>query len=400
MIHVGVDIGKSRHAAAAVNEAGACVMPPRFFTQDAGGFASLFGVLEELGGAAAVAVGMEATGHYWKVLRHALAERQYRVDVINPLITSREASADVRGRKSDKLDALAIANVMRRGGHNAAPAEAESTDALKALARHRRALVGRGSDAKRRLVCALDVAFPEAARTLGDLYGAASLDVVRAFPSARLACAADIRTLTSLFAKASGGQLGREAAEAYREAARHSLARTMQPEGEEFVIVQLVDEIRAAAAQIDEGERRILAEPQPPIAGLLGSIKGAGKIQPMAVAAELGDLSRFAGAAMAKKILAYAGCEPRVRESGKWIGRAKMSKRGSPALRHALYLMAGTIRLHTPCFNAIYKRQVAMGKHHNVALSHVVRKIVDVMCGMYKTNTLFAPPQAEPTPCQ
>lgn len=400
MIYVGVDIGKSRHAAAAVNEAGACVMPPRFVTQDAGGFASLFGALDELGGPGAVVVGMEATGHYWKVLRHSLAERDYRVDVINPLITSREASADVRGRKSDKLDALAIANVMRKGGYSPAPAELPATDALKALARHRRVQVAHRSDAKRRLIAALDVVFPEAAKTLGDLFGAASQAVIRAFPSARLASDANIRTLTSLFEKASGGRLGREAAEAYRVAARHSLSRTMRNAGEEFVIVQIVDEIRAASVQIGEVEQRILAEPRPVIASLLGSIKGAGKIQPMAVAAELGELSRFAGADMAKKVLAYAGCEPRVRESGKWKGRTKMSKRGSPSLRNALYLMAGTIRLHTSSFNAVYKRQIAMGKHHNVALSHVVRKIVEVMCGMYKSNSLFVPPQAEATPCQ
>jgi len=400
MTYVGVDIAKSKHAAAAVNEAGACVMKPRFFTQDAGGFASLFGALEEQGGAASVVVGMEATGHYWKVLRHALVARQYRVDVINPLITSREASADVRGRKNDKLDALAIANVMRKGGYSPAPAALAATDTLKALARHRKALVARSSDAKRRLISELDVAFPEAAKTLGDLFGAASLAVVRAFPSARLAAAADIRTLTSLFAKASGGQLGREAAEAYREAARHSLSLNMNTDGEEFVIAQIVDEIRAAAAQIADVERRILAEPQPKIASLLGSIKGAGKIQPMAVAAEIGDPSRFASADMAKKVLAYAGCDPRVRESGKWKGRTKMSKRGSPSLRHALYLMAGTIRLHTPAFNTVYKHQIAMGKHHNVALSHVVRKIVEVMCGMYKTNTRFMPPQTEAAPCQ
>jgi transposase len=399
MIHVGIDIGKNKHAAAAVDGAGVCVMPPRFLTQDAGGFASLFGALDGLGGAASAAVGMEATGHYWKVLRHALASRGYRVDVINPLITSREASADVRGRKSDKLDALAIANVMRKGGYSPAPAELPAADALKSLTRHRRAPVARCTDAKLRLTSALDVAFPEAAKTPGDLSGAASLAVVKAFPSARLAAAADIRRLTSLFAKASGGRLGREAAEAYREAARHSLSLTMRNEGEEFVIAQTVDEIRAAAARIDEAERRILAGPRPVIAGIPGSIKGAGKIQPAVVAAELGDLSRFAGAGMAKKVLAYAGSEPRVRESGKWKGRVKMSKRGSRALRNALYLMAGTVRLHSPCFNAVYKRQTAMGKHHNVALSHVVRKTVEVMCGMYKTNTLFVPPQAEPIPC-
>ena len=68
------------------------------------------------------------------------------------------------------------------------------------------------------------------------------------------------------------------------------------------------------------------------------------------LAAELGDPSRFAGADMAKKVLAYAGCDPRVRESGKWKGRAKMSKRGSPALRNALYLMAGVLLSGVPVY--------------------------------------------------
>lgn len=402
MNYVGVDVGKGRHAAAAVDGTGKSVMPPRFFTQDAGGFASLSGALAKLGGAAAVVVGMEATGHYWKALRHALVERGYRVDVINPLVTAREASSDVRGRKTDKLDALAIANVTRKGGYSPAPAEETGAEALKALARQRRHLVARRSAAKCRLTSALDVIFPEVAKRLGDLYTPSSLAVVGAFPSARLAADAHIRTLSTLFAKASRGQLGREAAEAFRAAARQSVSLTLRNEGEEFVAVQTVEEIRALDAQIDEVERRILAESPPPVARILASIKGAGKIQPMIAAAELGDLSRFTGARMAKmakKVLAYAGCEPRVRESGAWKGRARMSKRGSPSLRHALYLMAHTARLHTPWLNEIYKRHIAKGKHHSVALSHVVRKIVEVTCGMYKTNTLFIPPRAQATPC-
>lgn len=398
MIYVGVDIGKDRHAAAAVSEAGESAMPPFYFTQDAGGFAALFGALEKLGGPGAVVVGMEATGHYWKVLRHALARRGYRVDVINPLITSREASADVRGRKSDKLDALAIANVLRKGGYSPAPA-AGAADALKTLARYRRALVARRSDAKNRLAAALDVAFPEAAKTLGGLSGATATAVIRAFPSARLVAKADIRTLTSVFKKASGGQLGREDAEKFREAARHSLSLDMDTEGEEFVIPQTADEIRALDDQIDGVERRMQEEPRPEIAARLMSVKGAGKIQPLVIAAEIGDPARFAGADMAGKVLAYAGCDPRIRESGKWKGKTKMSKRGSPTLRNALYLMATTVRLHTPYFNEIYKKHAAKGKHHNVALSHVIRKIVDVMCGMHKTNTDFVSPKTEVKPC-
>ena len=399
MVYLGVDIGKCKHAAAAVGAAGEIVMPPRFVTQDAGGFASLSGALTALGGAAVVTVGMEATGHYWKALRHDLAAQGYRVDVINPLITSREASADVRGRKTDKLDAIAIANVVRRGGYSPAPAENAEVDALKALARQRRHLVGRRSDAKRRLAAALDVVFSEAAKAYGDLYGTSSQSVIAAYPSARLMADANIRRLTSLFTNNSGGKLGREAAEQIRSAARHSVSRTIVNEGEEFVVVQTVDEIRTWDAQIKAVEGRIAATEAPPAARILMSIKGAGTIQPRVVAAELGELTRFAGPDMSAKVLAFAGCEPRVRESGTWKGRSKMSKRGSATLRHALYLMACTVRLHSPSFKEIYQRHIAKGKHHNVAMSHVMRKIVEVMCGMYKNGTTFAAPNPEAKPC-
>ncbi len=102
---------------------------------------------------------------------------------------------------------------------------------------------------------------------------------------------------------------------------------------------------------------------------------------------------------MAARVLAYAGCEPRVRESGRWKGKTKMSKRGSGHLRHTLYLLAGTVRLFNPTFNAVYQRQIARGKHHSLALSHVVRKLVETLCGMYKSATLFVPPSTTASPC-
>ena len=48
MKYVGVDIGKFKHAASAIDGSGACVMKPRFFTQDTGGLASLCGSLGKL----------------------------------------------------------------------------------------------------------------------------------------------------------------------------------------------------------------------------------------------------------------------------------------------------------------------------------------------------------------
>jgi transposase len=53
--------------------------------------------------------------------------------------------------------------------------------------------------------------------------------------------------------------------------------------------------------------------------------------------AELGDVTRFE---RADQVVAYAGLDIAVRQSGKWRGEAKLSKRGSGRLRRILYMTA------------------------------------------------------------
>ena len=89
-------------------------------------------------------------------------------------------------------------------------------------------------------------------------------------------------------------------------------------------------------------------------------------------------------------MLAYAGADPRIRQSGQWKGQVKMSKRGSPTLRTALYQAAHNVRLHCPEFQKIYnKHKVEKHKHHGVAMSHVVRKLLQVIQAMAQTGLPF-----------
>jgi len=137
--------------------------------------------------------------------------------------------------------------------------------------------------------------------------------------------------------------------------------------------------------------------PAPKAAEFLASVKGLGALLPRVIAAEIGDMDRFRAPPsgkpprdMDKRILAFAGCEPRLRESGKWRGRTKISKRGSPSLRTALWQAASMCRLHTPLFTQVYARQIERGKPHSVALFYVVRKLIEILCGMHKTGKPFS----------
>ncbi len=76
--------------------------------------------------------------------------------------------------------------------------------------------------------------------------------------------------------------------------------------------------------------------------------------------AELGEVARFHGSA---QVVAYAGLDVTVRESGKWKGQRKLSKRGSGALRRCLFLAAlGSLRARTQsAFGAYYRAMEARG---------------------------------------
>ena len=90
--------------------------------------------------------------------------------------------------------------------------------------------------------------------------------------------------------------------------------------------------------------------------------------------AEIGDIRRFPSL---KKLVAYAGIDPTVYESGQFQARnTRMSKRGSPYLRHALWMAAGIARMHDPELKAYYQKKRAEGKAYGTAMGAVCHKLL------------------------
>lgn len=79
---------------------------------------------------------------------------------------------------------------------------------------------------------------------------------------------------------------------------------------------------------------------------LLMSIPGIGVTIAPTLIAEIGDITRFNDP---KALIAYAGLDPRVRQSGYSLQRnTRLTKRGSPYLRRVLYLAATIAQRHEP----------------------------------------------------
>ena len=104
-------------------------------------------------------------------------------------------------------------------------------------------------------------------------------------------------------------------------------------------------------------------------------------------------------------MVAYAGLDVTVRESGKWKGQRKLSKRGSGALRRTVYMAAlRCIRRAGSAFGAYYQALSARGLKGNAALAAVMRKMLVVAYHLLKSGDSYDPTKvwagARPGMCQ
>ncbi|MCY0880245.1 MAG: transposase [Firmicutes bacterium] len=96
---------------------------------------------------------------------------------------------------------------------------------------------------------------------------------------------------------------------------------------------------------------------------------GMGPTLAAAILGDIGDITRFASG---MKLKADASLDASVHQSGEFQRtRTRISQRGSPYWRRALWLAAFAPRLHDPGFRAFYEAKRAQGKHPNQALGAV-----------------------------
>jgi transposase len=99
---------------------------------------------------------------------------------------------------------------------------------------------------------------------------------------------------------------------------------------------------------------------------------------------EIGDAYRFP---TAKKLIAFAGLDPVVSQSGRFENKSgPISKRGSPLLRKALFLAANVARQNDDNLKRFYDKKISEGKHHYSALNAVAAKVLRIVYWVLKNN--------------
>jgi transposase len=89
---------------------------------------------------------------------------------------------------------------------------------------------------------------------------------------------------------------------------------------------------------------------------------------------EIGDIHRFDNL---KQLVAYAGLDPTVHQSGQFqASHSRLSKRGSVYLRRAMWMAASVARRYDPDLKALYQRKRLQRKHHNVVMGAVCHRLL------------------------
>ena len=390
MLYVGIDVAKSKHDCFIIDSDGVVHTDNLTIPNDRNGFDKLLEtILNALDGDPVqnAKVGLEHTGPYSINIKRFLESQGFVVTSFNPLETNafRKAST-LRKTKTDKCDARTIATMLFSDDSVPTLNPSYQIEELKSLTRHRFRLIGYRGKLKLSFTRIIDVVFPEFPAFVWSVNQKSSHELLLELPTPNAIAGCHLTRLTNLIRKGSHGRYGREKALALRELAASSIG--LSDDAYAFELQQTIRMIQSVQTEIDILDRKIKSIVKELDTPLL-SIPGISYTLAAIILAEIGDINNFP---TPSKLQAFAGLDPSTYQSGKYTASyATMVKRGSTYLRWAMFQAARLVAMRDKTFKDYLAKKRSEGKHFNVAISHVSKKLLRTIFYMLKHNETFVP---------
>ncbi|MFR5462293.1 MAG: IS110 family transposase [Agathobacter rectalis] len=388
MYIVGIDIGKNHHEASIVSPEGKQIgRSLRFATTHKGADSLMSFIFKNIGNSPCV-FGMEATGHYWYPIYSFLKAKGYTIYVINPIQSDSLRKMYIRQTKNDSIDSFLIAEVIRFGQFTTTSMADENILAMRQLCRYRDSVISSRTEIKLRISTIMEQIFPEYEKQFSSLWLSTSMGILEKYLTPENIENAPIDELFEIIKDKSHNRLTKAKAISIKEAAADTFGIKIAQDAFSFQLKQLIDRMNFLDKQIEALDCQIL-EYYEKFDCYLHTIPGIGIIGAATILAEIGDISRFKNSSA---LVAFAGIDPTVRQSGEFNSTHNhMSKRGSPYLRHAIFLAATTCSFHNSPLNAYYKKKRDQGKHHLTATGAVARKLTTVIYAVLRDSKPYEP---------
>ncbi|CAM1379322.1 IS110-like element ISFnu4 family transposase [Fusobacterium nucleatum] len=385
MFLLGIDIAKLNHVASCIDSSTNEIVFSNFkFKNDFKGFSTLLDKIKTFDTKNLI-IGLESTSHYGENLINFLFKQHFKVALINPLQTSHLRKANIRDAKNDNLDSLNIAKSLIFAKLNFISEKNINCFYLKKLTRFRSSLIKQRSKAKIQLTSLLDLLFPELQYLFkSKIHSKAIYSLLKKYPSTEEIAALKDDEISNLLYASSKGHFKKE-----KSIELKSLAKTtvgIKDTSISLHVIQLIELIELYDKQIKDIVTKI-ADTVDKLDTKLLSVPG---ISIIACAIILGETNNFNNFSDSTKLLAFAGLDPKIRQSGNFnASSCRMSKKGSPYLRYALIFTAWNIVRHSEKFNKYYCLKRSQGKSHYNSLGHVAHKLVRVIFTLIKKNIVY-----------
>ena len=388
MYIVGIDIGKNHHEASIVSPEGKQIgRSLRFATTHKGADSLMSFIFKNIGNSPCV-FGMEATGHYWYPIYSFLKAKGYTIYVINPIQSDSLRKMYIRQTKNDSIDSFLIAEVIRFGQFGTTSMADENILAMRQLCRYRDSVISSRTEIKLRIGTIMEQIFPEYEKQFSSLWVSTSMGILEKYLTPEHIENAPIDELFEIIKDKSHNRLTKAKAISIKEAAADTFGIKIAQDAFSFQLKQLIDRMNFLDKQIEALDIEIMKYYEQ-FDCYLHTIPGIGIIGAATILAEIGDISRFKNSSA---LVAFAGIDPTVRQSGEFNSTHNhMSKRGSPYLRHAIFLAATTCSFHNSPLNAYYKKKRDQGKHHLTATGAVARKLTTVIYAVLRDSKPYEP---------
>ena len=382
---IGIDLAKYKHDCFIMDQNGEVIRDSFSFTNDSEGFNTLLNVLNSLDSNQEKRIGFESTGHYGSNLKIFLERNGYSFMEFNPLLTYRHFKSEtLRRTKNDKVDARKISSYLYTREYKPNPNSSYHLNCLKSLTRTRNALIKERTRHIIHMTNILDVMFPEFRPQ---------------FKDTGLKSATAIYLLENYGSPSKMANMTKTSYDKMKSKLRHTisyakfikikeLARNTVGNEDEILIFELntyLELFKELEKKIQCIEDKIINEFST-MKCHISSIKGIGIITAAGILAEIESIDKFDNPG---QLCAFAGIEPSENQSGTHDGGGNMVKHGSPHLRNYLMQTAEKMLIHNPVLYEYYLKKRDEGKHHNVALSHVARRLTRIIFYLEKNDTDF-----------
>ena len=384
---VGIDVSKGKSMIAVMRPLGEMVIPPFEVGHTDAELCELSRRLGGLEGETRIV--MEATGNYHLPVASFLYDSGFYVSVVNAMLVHGYGNNNLRRVKTDKKDAVKLANYGLDHWLTLPRyiPEDEVRLMLKTTYRQYQQCTKVQTMLKNNLISLLDTAFPDANRlftspTIAD--GSEKwVDFISTFWHCECVCGLSEKAFTAKYqkwCKRHGYNFSQDKAlDIYASACGHF---SVMPKNDttKILVEQAVSQLQATSAALAalRNEMQSLAASLPEYPIVMGMF-GVGPALGPQLMAEIGDVRRFHSK---KALVAFAGIDAPPYQSGQMEIRSRsISKRGSAVLRRTLFLVMSAILRCSPADEPVYQfmdRKRTEGKPYRVYMMASANKFLRI----------------------